>query len=54
LHDSNDDPDKAQDVHLPLVVVDGKEFSWNDLVRMLMSAEGWQFRLDIADPSDEL
>jgi hypothetical protein len=46
--------DEAQDGHLPLVVVDGKEVSWNDLGRMLMSMEGWQFRLDIADPSEEL
>ena len=40
--------------HLPLVVVDGKEVSWDDLGQMLMSMEGWQFRLDIADPSEEL
>jgi len=46
--------DEARDGHLPLVVVDGKEVSWNELGRMLMSMEGWQFRLDIADPSDEL
>lgn len=46
--------DETQDGHLPLVVVDGKEVSWNDLGRMLMCAEGWQFRLDIADPSEEL
>jgi hypothetical protein len=39
---------------LQLVVVDGKELSWNDLGRMLMSMEGWQFRLEIADPSEEL
>jgi hypothetical protein len=46
--------DESQAGHLPLVVVDGREVSWNDLGRMLMSMEGWQFRLEIADPSDEL
>ena len=39
---------------LLLVVVDGKEVSWDDLGRMLISMEGWQFRLDLADPSEEL
>jgi hypothetical protein len=46
--------DESQAGHMPLVVVDGKDISWNDLGRMLMSTEGWQFRLDIADPSEEL
>jgi len=45
---------EAQDGHLPLVVVDGKEVPWNDPGRMLMSAEGWRFRPDVADPSEEL
>jgi hypothetical protein len=36
------------------VVVDGKEIMWDDFGRMLMAFEGWQFRLDIADPADEL
>lgn len=46
--------DESQPGHLPLVVVDGKEVSWDELGRMLMSMEGWQFRLDMADPSEEL
>ena len=46
--------DDSQAGHLPLVVVDGKEVSWDDLGKMLMSMEGWQFRLEIADPSEEL
>ncbi|TFE37912.1 hypothetical protein E2553_38390 [Paraburkholderia dipogonis] len=46
--------DESQAGDLPLVVVDGKEVSWDDLGRMLMSMEGWQFRLDLADPSEEL
>ncbi len=46
--------DEAQAGRVPLVVIDGKEVSWEDLGQMLMSMEGWQFRLDIADPSEEL
>ncbi|MGF6297831.1 MULTISPECIES: DUF7686 domain-containing protein [Paraburkholderia] len=46
--------DESQAGYLPLAVVDGKEVSWDDLGQMLMSMEGWQFRLDIADPSEEL
>jgi len=46
--------DESQPGHLPLVVVDGKEVSWDDLGQMLMSMEGWHFRLEIADPSEEL
>jgi hypothetical protein len=38
----------------PLVVVDGKEISWDHFGRMLMAFEGWQFKLDIADRADEL
>jgi len=40
--------------NMPVVVVDGKEIMWDDFGRMLMAFEGWQFRLDIADPADEL
>ncbi|MEM5461441.1 hypothetical protein VSR69_42740 [Paraburkholderia phytofirmans] len=46
--------DETQAGRLPLVVIDGQEVSWEDLGQMLMSMEGWQFRLDIADPSEEL
>ena len=46
--------DDSQPGHLPLVVVDGKAVSWDEFGQMLMSMEGWQFRLDIADPSEEL
>jgi hypothetical protein len=37
----------------PCIVVDGREISWGDFGRMLMSFEGWQFKLEIADSSDE-
>ena len=37
-----------------LVVVDGREISWEDFGRMLMTFEGWQFKLEIRDRSDEV
>ena len=42
------------DEHSPLVVVDGREISWEEFGHMLMSFEGWQFKLEIRDPSDEV
>ena len=32
----------------------GREISWDDFGRMLMTFEGWQFKLEIGDPSDEV
>ncbi|NNF64220.1 MAG: hypothetical protein HKN07_08150 [Acidimicrobiia bacterium] len=46
--------DEEQDGRIPRVVVDGISLSWDELGEMLMSFEGWQFRLEIADPADEL
>lgn len=46
--------DESEDGHVPLVVVDGREISWEEFGRMLMSCEGWQFKLEIHDPSDEV
>ncbi len=45
--------DDSQDGHVPLIVVDGREISWEEFGRMLMTFEGWQFKLEIFDPSDE-
>ena len=47
------DWDEAEDGHVPLVVVDGREISWEDFGHMLMTFEGWQFKLEIFDRSDE-
>ena len=33
---------------------DGQEISWEDFGRMLMSFEGWQFKLEIFDRSHEV
>jgi hypothetical protein len=38
---------------VPCVVVDGRRIDWNDFGAMLMAFEGWQFRVELVDPSDE-
>jgi hypothetical protein len=38
---------------LPVIVIDGREFSWEQFGRMLLSFEGWQFRLEILDRTEE-
>ena len=40
--------------HPPLIVIDGKEFRWDEFGRMLMTYEGFHFKLEIFDRSDEL
>jgi len=39
---------------VPVMVVDGREISWEDFGQMLMTFEGWQFKLEIRDISEEL
>jgi hypothetical protein len=46
--------DATEDGRVPLLVIDGREVSWEDFGQMLMTFEGWQFRLEIGDRSDEL
>jgi hypothetical protein len=46
--------DETEDGRLPLVVIDGRDISWEEFGRMLMTFEGWQFRMEIADRSDEI
>jgi hypothetical protein len=46
--------DDANDGRFPLLVIDGREICWDQCGRMLMSYEGWQFKLTIADKSEEL
>jgi len=38
----------------PYVVIDGREISWEYFGRMLTTFEGWQFKLDIYDSSEEM
>jgi hypothetical protein len=46
--------DESKDGRVPLLVIDGQEVSWEELGRMLMSFEGWQFRVAICDRSEEV
>jgi hypothetical protein len=48
------DSDPDNDARLPLVVVDGREFTWEELGRMVATFEGWQFKLEFRDLSEEL
>lgn len=48
------DCDLESDERVPLLVIDGKEISWERFGRMLMPFEGWQFKLELLDRSDEL
>ncbi len=46
--------DAAEDGRVPLLTIDGREITWEELGRMLMTYEGWQFKLEIRDKSEEL
>jgi hypothetical protein len=46
--------DSAEDGRVPLLVIDGREVSWEQFGRMLMTFEGWQFKLEIRDRSEEI
>jgi hypothetical protein len=46
--------DDARNGRVPLLIIDGREIDWDEFGRMLMSFEGLQFKLTIADKSEEL
>ena len=46
--------DQTTDERMPLLVIDGRDVSWEEFGRMLMTFEGGQFRLEIGDRSDEV
>lgn len=39
---------------VPVLVIDGREVSWEEFGRMLTTFEGWQFRLEIVDRSEDV
>lgn len=47
------DPNGPGDYSVPTVTIDGREFSWSEFGRMLMTYEGWQFKMEIHDISEE-
>lgn len=46
------DPD--EDHGVPMVVIDGRDVSWEELGRMVSTFEGWQFKLEFRDRSEEV
>lgn len=45
--------DEGQGGQTPLLIIDGRKITWDEFGRMLMSYEGWQFKLEIRDRSEE-
>ena len=45
--------DEDADAAVPLLAIDGKAVTWDAFGRLLTSFEGWQFKLEIYEPSDE-
>ncbi|HOX69549.1 MAG TPA: hypothetical protein PKV56_16970 [Burkholderiaceae bacterium] len=48
------DSDPDADHRVPMVVIDGREISWEQFGRMVATFEGWQFRLEFRDRSEEV
>ncbi len=48
------DSDPAEGHRIPMVVIDGREISWNELGRLVAAFEGWQFKLEFRDRSEEV
>lgn len=46
--------DLESDDRVPMLVIDGREVSWEQFGQMLMMFEGWQFKFEIKDPSEEV
>jgi hypothetical protein len=46
--------DEAAEDRVPLITIDGRDISWSEFGRMLMTFEGWHFKLEIRDKSEEV
>ena len=46
------DPNKGED-DIPMVVIDGKEITWLEFGKMVSSYEGFNFKLEIFDKTEE-
>lgn len=44
--------DDNYDGEVPKFIIDGQEFTLHDLGKMMMSCEGWNFRLEIIEPTE--
>lgn len=45
--DGKIDYDRNTEEEVPLIVVDGKEYTWKEFGEMLMTYEGFKFKLEI-------
>lgn len=45
--------DDEEDGRIPMVVIDGRAVTWDRFGEMLMTYEGFQFRMELLDPSEE-
>ena len=48
------DSDPDEDNRVPMIVIDGREISWDEFGRMVATFEGWQFQLEFRDRSEEV
>jgi hypothetical protein len=48
------DWDEKAEGRVPLLVIDGREITWKEFGHMLMTFEGFQFKLQISDRSEEV
>ena len=46
------DPSSRPGEHQPLCVIDGKEIPWDELGKIFMTHEGFRFKMQIYDASD--
>jgi hypothetical protein len=52
--DMSDESDLYGATPLPMMVIDGREVSWEQFGEMLRTFEGFQFKLQIIDKSEDL
>ena len=48
------DSNPNEEHRVPMVVIDGREISWDDFGRVVSAFEGWQFKLEFRDLSEEV
>lgn len=46
------DWDEKYEGNIPKFIIDGEEYSFDELGRMLMTYEGWNFKLEIIEPNE--
>ncbi len=46
--------DPEEDLRVPMLIIDGREITWDQFGRMVAAFEGWQFKLEFRDRSEEV